>query len=48
MDKFVDNLFASLRERGFRARIVSVSHLHQMQKETESFHSQALLDSQFY
>jgi epoxyqueuosine reductase len=48
MDKFVDNLFIRLREQGFRARIVSVSHLHQLQKEIESLHSRALLDSQFY
>ena len=48
MDRFVDNLFVCLRERGFRARIVSVSHLHQLQKEIESLHSHALLDSQFY
>jgi epoxyqueuosine reductase len=48
MDKFVDNLYVCLRERGFQARIVSVSHLHQLQKEIESLHSHALLDSQFY
>jgi len=48
MDRFVDELFARLRERGFQARIVSVSHLHQLQKEIESIRSHALLDSQFY
>jgi epoxyqueuosine reductase len=48
MDRFVDNLFVRLRECGFQARIVSVSHLHQLQKEIESLRSQALLDSQFY
>jgi epoxyqueuosine reductase len=48
MDRFVDELFARLRERGFQARIVSVSHLHQLQKEIESLRSHALLDSQFY
>jgi epoxyqueuosine reductase len=48
MDEFVDNLFACLREHSFRARIVSVSHLHQLQKEIESLHSHALLDDQFY
>lgn len=47
MDRFVDNLFVRLRERGFQARIVSVSHLHQLQKEIESLRSHALLDSQF-
>jgi epoxyqueuosine reductase len=48
MDSFVDNLFVRLRERGFQARIVSVSHLHQLQKEIESLRSHALLDSQFF
>ncbi len=48
MDRFVDTLFVRLRERGFQARIVSVSHLHQLQKEIESLRNHALLDSQFY
>jgi epoxyqueuosine reductase len=47
MDRFVDELYARLRECGFPARIVSVSHLHQLQKEMENLRSQALLDSQF-
>jgi epoxyqueuosine reductase len=41
-------LLVCLRERGFRARIVSVSHLLELKKEIESLHSHALLDSQFY
>jgi epoxyqueuosine reductase len=48
MNRFVDELFAGLRERGFQARIVSVSHLQELQKEIESLRSHALLDSQFY
>ena len=48
MDSFVDKLFVRLRERGFRARIVSVFHLQELQKEIESLRSHALLDSQFY
>jgi epoxyqueuosine reductase len=48
MDRFVNNLLVRLRERGFQARIVSVSHLHQLQKEIESLRSRALLDRQFY
>jgi epoxyqueuosine reductase len=48
MDRFVDTLFVRLRERGFQARIVSVSHLHQLQKEIERLRNHALLDSQFY
>src|SRR5271157_3800829 len=48
MDSFVDNLFVRLTEHGFRARIVSVSHLQELQKKIESLRSHALLDSQFY
>jgi hypothetical protein len=48
VDRFVDELFARLRERGFQARTVSVSHLHELQKEIESLCSHAFLDSQFY
>lgn len=48
MDRFVDELLARLGERGFQARIVSVSHLHQLQQEMEGLRSHALLDSQFY
>jgi len=47
MVRFADELLARLRERGFQGRIVSVSHLHELQKEIESLHSNALLDSQF-
>jgi epoxyqueuosine reductase len=48
MNSFVDSLLARLRERGFQARIVTVSHLHQLQKEIDSLRSLALLDNQFY
>jgi epoxyqueuosine reductase len=48
MDSFVDNLFVRLKERGFQARIVSVSHLQELQKEIESLRSHAFLDVQFY
>jgi epoxyqueuosine reductase len=48
MDSFVDSLSARLRERGFQARIVSASHLHELQKEIENLRSHALLDNQFY
>ncbi|HVO37152.1 MAG TPA: hypothetical protein VMT01_03180, partial [Candidatus Acidoferrum sp.] len=48
MDSFVDNLFVRLRERGFEGRIVSVSHLHELQNEVESLRSHALLEGQFY
>ena len=48
MDRFVDDLHVLLRKRGFQARIVSASHLHQLQKEIESLQSRKLLDGQFY
>lgn len=48
MDSFVDNLFVRLGERGFQARIVSVSHLQELQKEIEKLRSHAFLDGQFY
>ena len=48
MERFAEELLARIRERGFRARIVSVSHLRQLKKEIESLRSHALLDSQFY
>ena len=45
---FAEELVASLGERGFQARIVSVSHLHQLKKEIESLSNQALIDSQLF
>jgi epoxyqueuosine reductase len=48
MDRFVDDLLVYLRKRDFQARVVSISHLHQLQKEIESLRDRALLDSQFY
>jgi epoxyqueuosine reductase len=48
MDRFADELFAGLRERGFYTRIVSVSHLPRLQKEIEDLHTHGSLNSQFY
>jgi len=48
MVEFAEELVASLGERGYQARIVSVSHLHQLKKEVESLRNRALLDSQFF
>jgi len=48
MDSLVDNMFVRLKEHGFQARIVSVSHLNQLQKEIENLRSHAFLDGQFY
>jgi epoxyqueuosine reductase len=48
MDRFVDGLFARLEERGYQARMVSVGHLHLLQKEMDDLRNQGLLDSEFY
>jgi epoxyqueuosine reductase len=48
MDSFIDNVSVRLRERGFQARIVSVSHLEELQKEIDGLRSHAFLDSKFY
>ncbi len=48
MDKFGAKLLAHLEELGFRARIVSVSHLHQLQEEILNRRDNASLDNQFY
>jgi len=48
MDRFVGNLFSSLTEMGFQARIVSTSHLDQLQQEIEGLLKNVLVDEQFY
>jgi len=48
MKKFIDDLFTSLGDIGFQARIISVSHLNQLQKEIETLRSNTLLEPQFY
>lgn len=45
---FAEKLVASLRERGYQARIVSTLHLNHMKKEIESHRSHGLFDSQFF
>lgn len=45
---FAEKLIASLTKHGFQARLVSVSHLHQLQKEIESLHNAALLNDKFF
>jgi epoxyqueuosine reductase len=48
MGRFVDELFVCLRERGYQARMVSISHLPSLQKELDSFRAQGMLDDEFY
>jgi epoxyqueuosine reductase len=47
MDRLIDELSARLRERGYQARMVSISHLQRLQKDVDSLRSQGLLDSEF-
>jgi len=48
MNRFVDELFLNLRERGYQARMVSVDHLPSLQKELEGFRNQGAFDNEFY
>jgi epoxyqueuosine reductase len=48
MEKFVDGVFACLRERGYQARTISVAHLPLLQKQIDEQRSQKLLDRQFF
>jgi epoxyqueuosine reductase len=48
MDGFANELLACLKELGFQMRIVSVSHLHQLQEEIEGLRTQGFLERQFY
>ena len=48
MDRFVDKLFAHLKEHGYQARIVSIDHLPSLQEEIGGFRNQALFNNEFY
>jgi epoxyqueuosine reductase len=48
MDGFADELLACLGELGFQMRVVSASHIHQLEKEIETLRGQFVLDNQFY
>ena len=48
VNRFVNQFFNRLTKRGFQVRIISVSHLHELQKEIEDLYNRALLDNQFY
>ena len=48
MDGFGDELFVRLRERGYQARMVSISHLKLLEKEIHSFRNHGSLDVEFY
>lgn len=48
MDRFVDELFAHLRARGYQGKTVSIEHLPSLQKEIERYLDQGLFDNEFY
>jgi epoxyqueuosine reductase len=48
MVKFIEELVSTLGASGYKARIVSVSHLNQLKKEIEHLRNHALLDNHFY
>lgn len=48
MDRFIDELYAHLGERGYQTRTISIDHLPLLQKEIEGFRDQVLLDDEFY
>ncbi len=47
-NRFVDELFFRLRERGYRARMVSISHLQLLKKEIDNLRNCGLLNAEFY
>jgi len=48
MDRLVDELFVHLRERGYKARMVSIKNLHLLQKEIDGLREQGLFNNEFY
>jgi epoxyqueuosine reductase len=48
MDGFANELLSCLRELGLQMKVVSVSHLHELQEEIEGLCSQGFLEKQFY
>jgi len=48
MKRFADELLLRLEERGYQGRIVSVQHLHDLQKEIKGRYRQGLFDKEFY
>ncbi len=48
MDTVIEQFYSVLGERGFKGRIVSIRHLHDLQNEIENHHAQGLFDEAFY
>jgi epoxyqueuosine reductase len=48
MEKDIEMLYSGFEERGLKGRVVSIQHLHDLQNEIESRHTQGLFDEEFY
>ncbi len=48
MNKYVEELFLRLRERGYQGRIVSVQHLSELEDEIEGWFYDGFFDEEFY
>lgn len=48
MGRSIDELFVRLKERGYQARMVSISHLQLLRKEIDNFRDRGLLEKGFY
>jgi epoxyqueuosine reductase len=47
-EKHIEMLYSWFEEHGFKGRVVSIRHLHDLQDKIESRHSQGLFDEEFY
>jgi epoxyqueuosine reductase len=48
MERAVEPFYSFLEERGFKGRIVSIRHLHDLQNEIENHHRQGIFDEEFF
>lgn len=48
MEQVIKELYAKLEGRGFKAKVVSINHLHDLQGAIEDRHDHHLFDEQFY
>ena len=48
MDSVIEQFYSILEERGFKGRVVSIRHLHDLQHEIENSQAQGLFDEAFY
>ncbi len=48
MNKYVEDLFLRLQERGYQGRIVSVQHVIELKDEIEGWFYEGFFDEEFY